>query len=188
MTQYTLPMILEWTKVFDRNADMGDPNGHQAAKSVAKRGGQYITNAYFTSQDQIDKLLSEGLDPHPMNGNRIKDGNPELGIGKYLQLKRWKEDDIRTFNNKNGDVTVNFGGPVKVFDFQDYYAKSPDERDVTDVTVWDEDQDIGNGSSAMVVFDTYSNGAGVRLVKLGITDLVVYEAEKTEEEALFGDL
>lgn len=188
MAKYTMRMVLEWARVFKDNADMGDPEGPRAAKATYDKGGQYVVNAYFTDQADIDKLLEDGVDPNPMNGERFKEGNPEFGIGKFMVLKRPVPDIIKTYQNKSGEVTVNYGGPVEVLDFREYYSKSPEDRDVSDVRKWDLDTDglIGNGSVAMVQFETYSKGAGVRLSKVGVVEHVAYEGrEVSEEEELF---
>ena len=167
MAKQTMEMILEYAKVFPENADMGDPNGPRAAQAIHEKGGQYITNAYFTDQEQIDLLLQEGLDSSPMNSERIVDGNAEFGIGKYMKLKRPVPDTIKEFENKNGTVKVNYGGPVGVVDL----------RDADNKRWWslEEDGPLGNGTKAMVQFEVYSRGAGVRLVNVGITEHVPYE-------------
>ena len=66
MARYEMEMVLQYAKVFPENADMGDPNGNTIAKQIADKGGQYVMNAYFTNEADIDKLLSEGLNPSPM--------------------------------------------------------------------------------------------------------------------------
>jgi hypothetical protein len=170
MPVYNMEMVLEWAKVFPENADMGNPDGPRAAQAIHQKGGQYIVNAYFTSEDQIQQLLDDGLDPNPMNSNRILEGTPELGIGKYMKLKRGVADDIREFEGKGGKQIVNFGGPVGVINIID---------GIENKRVWSLEDDglIGNGSKAIVQFQTYSRGAGVRLMNIAVTEQVVYEAE-----------
>lgn len=168
MPTYNMEMVLEWAKVFPENADMGNPDGPRAAQAIHKKGGQYIVNAYFTSQDQIDKLLEDGLDPHPMNSNRLVQGNPEFGIGTYMKLKREVADNIKEFEGKGGTQVVNFGGPVGVLNITDGIENKRD---------WNLEEDglIGNGSKAIVQFQTYAQGAGVRLMNIAVTDQVKYE-------------
>jgi hypothetical protein len=178
MPKYTMEMVLEYAKVFPQNADMGDPNGNKTQKSIADKGGQYVVNAYFTSQDQIDKLLEEGLDPSPMNSERIKEGNEAFGIGKFMSLKRPVPDNEKTFENKNGSVTINYGGAPGVVDL----------REGNENKRWwsyEDDGLIGNGTRAMVQFETYSNGAGVRLKNVGILELVEYEITTSDEDDIF---
>lgn len=178
MPKYTMEMVLEYAKVFPQNADMGDPNGNKTQKSIADKGGQYVVNAYFTSQDQIDKLLEEGLDPSPMNSERIKEGNEAFGIGKFMSLKRPVPDNEKTFENKNGSVTINYGGAPGVVDLREGNENK---------SWWSYEDDglIGNGTRAMVQFETYSNGAGVRLKNVGILELVEYEITTSDEDDIF---
>lgn len=168
MAKYIMEMVLEYAKVFPENADMGDPNGNKAAVAVAKKGGQYVVNGYFTDEGQIEKLIAEGLDPHPMNSDRILGGREEYGIGKYMKLKRPIPDNIKVFENKAGPVEVNYGGPVGVVDL----TNGPENRKLWSV---EEDGFIGNGTKALVEFETYSQGAGVRVVNIGVTEHVPYE-------------
>ena len=102
MPKYTMEMVLEYARVFPENADMGDAEGNKTAKSIHAKGGQYAVNLYFTSEDQINQLLAEGLDPSPMNSDRILTGNAEYGIGKFMKAKRLVREDIKTFTQKNG--------------------------------------------------------------------------------------
>ena len=55
-------------------------------------------------------------------------------------------------------------------------------------TLWsfEEDGPLGNGTKAKVQFETYSNGAGVRLLNVGITEHVPYTSgEPTEDDKMF---
>lgn len=168
MAKYIMEMVLEYAKVFPENADMGDLDGNKAAVAVAKKGGQYVTNAYFTDAAQIGKLLEGGLDPHPMNSNRILEGRSEYGIGKFMKLKRPVPDNIKVFQNKGKEVEVNYGGEVGVVDL----TNGPENRKLWSV---EEDGFLGNGTKALVEFETYSQGAGVRVVNIGVTEHVPYE-------------
>ena len=167
MPQYTMDMVLEWAKIFPENADMGDPDGGKAAKKVASIGGQTSVNAYFTDQSQIDQLLADGLDPRPLNNDRIKEGEEAFRIGKYMKITRGLGDNIKVFSNKKGETEVNFGGAPKVVDLRD-----PDNRKMWS---YEEDGSVGNGSVAKVNFEVHSKGAGVRLKNVGIMELVEYE-------------
>lgn len=170
MPTYNMEMVLEWAKVFPENADMGDPNGNRTAQSIHKKGGQYVVNAYFTDEAQIEKLLADGLDPHPMNSQRIIDGNPEFGIGKFMKLKRGVADDIKEFEGKGGTQVVNFGGPINILNICDGIENKRE---------WSLEEDglIGNGSKAIVQFQTYTNGAGVRVMGIAVTEHVKYNGE-----------
>jgi hypothetical protein len=169
MPKYTMEMVLEYAKVFPENADMGDPEGNKTAKSIHDKGGQYVVNLYFTNEDQIEQLLNDGLDPHPMNSDRILVGKEGMGIGKYMKAKRLVRDDIKTFTQKNGStVEVNYGGAPGVVDLT---------QGAENKRWWsyEEDGPLGNGTKALVQFETYSNGAGVRIVNIGVTEHVPYE-------------
>lgn len=167
MAKYAMEMILEYAKIFPENADMGNPEGASWQKKIADDGGQYIVNAYFTSQDQIDQLVADGLQEVILGNPRIIEGNAEFGIGKYLKLKRPVPDVIKIFENKGKEVEVNYGGAPGVVDLRD-----PENK-----RWWsfEDDGAIGNGTKAMVQFEVYSRGAGVRLVNVGITEHVAYE-------------
>lgn len=182
MARYTMDMVLEYAKVFPENADMGDPDGPRAAQAIFQKGGQYAVNAYFTSESQIQELLSDGLDPKPMNNDRIIESTSEYGIGKFMRLKRPFADDIR--EDWTDPVTkekgVNLGGAPKVVDL----TQGRDNR-----RLWNFEKDgaLGNGTKAKVQFETYSNGAGIRLLNIGITEHVSYETEASvsEDDELF---
>ena len=166
MAKYTMDMVLEYAKVFEDNRDMG--NDSSAGKKIAKHGGQYVVNAYFTEEAQVQLLLSEGLDPKPMGHDRIKEGN-DFGIGKYIKCARM-HDHKMTFTDKKGKETeVDFGGSPKVVNF----TNGMENKGWWDNT---DDGELGNGTSAKVQFETYSNGAGVRLLAIGVTDHVAWES------------
>jgi len=180
MAKYVMEMVLEYPKVFEENLDMGDPNGPTAAQSVAKNGGQFVVNGYFTNEDQIDQLYGDGLDPAPMNSPRIIEGKSQFGIGKFMKLKRYKEN-IKVFQDKSGkDVEVDYGGAPKVVDL----TKGEDNK-----RMWsfDDDGPLGNGTKAKVQFETYKKGIGVRLMNIGVLDHVKYESNSgpSEDDKLF---
>ena len=56
MAKHTMDMVLEYPKVFEENRDMGGDK-NSAAKKAARHNGQYVVNAYFTSEEQIEELL-----------------------------------------------------------------------------------------------------------------------------------
>lgn len=181
MTKYTMDMVLEYAKVFPENADKGSPDGPKAAQAIYQKGGQYAVNAYFTDQSQIDQLLADGLDPKPMNSDRILEGNSEYGIGKFMRLKRAIKD-VKTFTDrKTGEETeIDFGGAPNVVNLLQ-------GRDARRYWNFEEDGPLGNGTKAKVQFETYSNGAGVRLLNVGVTEHVAYEPENkiSEDDELF---
>lgn len=178
MAMYDMEMVLEWAKVFPENADMGDVNGNRAAQAVAAKGGQYIVNAYLTSSDQKDQLLEGGLDPKPMNHDRFLQGNESYGIGEFIKLKRLVSD-VKTFTDRHGkEFTKDYGGAPKVVDLRSYDGEN---HDTLRMWSFEEDGPLGNGTVARVQFETYANGAGVRLLNIGVTELVEYSSESSND-------
>ena len=118
------------------------------------------------------------MDPKPMGNDRVKEGN-SFGIGKFVKLTRM-HDHKMTFSDKNGKETeVDFGGAPKVVNLT---------NGTENKTWWslEEDGELGNGTRAKVQFETYSNGAGLRLLAVGVTDHVSYEgASPSEDDELF---
>lgn len=175
MAKHTLDMVLEYAKVFEVNMDKGDPeSGEKWLRELAKSGGQTVVNAYFTSEDQIAYMEEQGFERIALNPkkkvevDRIKDGNPEFGIGKYIQLKRKFSDVKEVKNRKTGEFEeVEFGGLPKVVDL----------RDMDNKRLWsfEEDGPLGNGTEAKVMFDMYK-GNTLRLEAIGVTNHVAYEA------------
>ena len=181
--KFDMKMVLEYTRVFEENYDKGDPDApiKSAQGTVAKKGGQTTLNAYFTSEEDKQKLIAAGLDLKPMGHDRIKKGDQELGIGEYIKLSRNYKDNIKVFENKKGGSTeINYGGLPKVLDL----------RDPTNKKVWSvaEDGLVGNGSEAIVRFDMYSDGAGLRLEAVAITQLVEYEQSEAAAKSEFADV
>lgn len=176
MAKHTIDMVLEYAKVFEENRDMGGDQNN-AAKKAAKHNGQYVTNAYFTDEGQITKLLEGGLDPKPMGNDRIKEGN-SFGIGKYVKLTRM-HDHVMTFTDKRGNPTeVDFGGAPVVVNIT---------NGLENKSLWsfDEDGTLGNGTKAKVQFETYSKGAGVRLIAIAVTDHVAWEETSSADDEIF---
>lgn len=176
MAIYDMNMILEWAKVFPENMDMGDENSPQAhVRQLAKNGGQYIVNAYFTSEEDIEKLISEGLQTEVLGNPRIIEGNPSYGVGKFMKLKR-KQNDVKTFTKKNGEeFTRDFGGAPNVVDLR---------AGVENKSRWslEDEGSLGNGTLARVQFEVYGNGSGARLMNIGVLELVEYESPVSEVE------
>tara|TARA_R110000803_G_scaffold15830_6_gene43598 strand:+ start:433 stop:984 length:552 start_codon:yes stop_codon:yes gene_type:complete len=181
MAKYTMDMVLEYAKVFKENADMGSPDGPRAAQAIHANGGQYIVNAYFTDQAQIDQLVEEGLDLHPMNSNRVLQGNSDYGIGQYMKVKR-KISDVKTFtDDKTGEpVDIDYGGEPIV-------GNLTQGRENKRLWNFGTDGPLGNGTKSKVKFEVYAKGAGVRLLALGVTEHVPYETNTvvSEDDELF---
>ena len=183
MAKYKMDMVLEYAKVFKENADMGSPDGSRAAQSIYQNGGQYVVNAYFIDEAQINQLVLEGLDLKPMNSERIIEGKSEYGIGKYMKLKR-RIQDVKTFtDSKTGQpVSIDYGGEPKVVDVT---------QGLENKRMWNFENDgpLGNGTKAVVQFETYKSGVGVRLMNIGVIEHVKFETTTTTEvDEMFDDV
>ena len=186
MAKYTMEMVLEYAKVFEQNADMGDAESSQKwLRDLAKKGGQAVVNAYFTSQEQIDTLVGEGFERMALNPNtgqevdRIKTTDKPFGIGQYLQLKRLISDIKEVKDRKTGQfVEVDYGGLPTVVDLTEGRENK---------RLWDYEADgpLGNGTRALVQFEIY-NGRTVRLLNIGVLEHVAYEeSQGSEDDELF---
>ena len=79
------------------------------------------------------------------------------------------KDNIKTFDNKKGGTTdVNYGGKIGVVDLRD--------RENKRWWSFEDDGALGNGTKAMVEFETYSDGSGLRVVNIGVTEHVPYDS------------
>ena len=185
MTKYTYDMVLEYAQVFEENLDKGDENHSEKwMRELFKSGGQTKVNAYFTSEEQIAELEANGFERMAINPrtkeeiDRIKDGNPAFGVGKYITLKRKVSDPKEIKDRKTGEFkVVDFGGLPKVVDL----------RDMDNKRLWSlaDDGALGNGTEAKVMFDLY-NKSGIRLEAIGVTNLVEYETNVSNpDEELF---
>lgn len=181
---YEMDMVLEYAKVFKENADYGDPESTMKfIRDLNKSGGKTCVNAYFTSDKQIKKLVDEGFDRmviNPQTGkktDRIKDGNEEFGIGKYLQIGR-RITDVKEYVDKKTKTLKSFetGGLPKIVDLRD----GRENR-----RFWDfgEDGELGNGTEAKVSFEIY-NKTTVRLKNIGVTRLSVWDQQVLEAEEI----
>ena len=103
-----------------------------------------------------------------MNSDRIKVGNQDFGVGKYMKVKRLLSDVKNFVNRKGEDITIDYGGAPTVVNLTEGREKK---------RLWDYNEDdlIGNGSKAKVQFEVYANGAGVRLLNVGVTEHVIYD-------------
>jgi hypothetical protein len=178
---YVMEMVLEYAKVFKENADYGDLDSNQKwLRELAKSGGQTAVNAYFTSEDQITQLLETGYErmtTNPSTGQQvdtIKVGNPEFGIGQYIQLKR-KVVDIRDYkDSQSGEFKeLDLGGFPTVVDL----TEGEENKRLWD---YEEKGQLGHGTRAYIEFEVYKGGSR-RLSNLAITDHIAYEETATVE-------
>jgi len=182
----TLDMVLEYTKIFDQEGkpadlDRGNPKADQKWLRELAKNPEAKVNAYFKSDEQIEFL--EGFDgfdrivTNPQTGeevDRIKNGNPDLGIGKYIQLKR-KMDDIREFKNKQGQIEeMDKGGApvVKILSvLEDGESEAYVEYDYDTLGA------PSNGTEAKVRFEPRY----MRLDAIAVTNLIEYVEEDEDD-------
>lgn len=182
----TLDMVLEYAKIFNKEGlpgdlDRGNPKADQKFLRELAKNPEAKVNAYFTSDEQIEFL--EGFDgfdrivTNPQTGeevDRIKDGNPDLGIGKYIQLKR-KMDDIREFKNKQGQIgEMDKGGApiVKILSvLEDGESEAYVEYDYDTLGA------PSNGTEAKVRFEPRY----MRLDAIAVTNLIEYVEEDEDD-------
>ena len=175
-----MQFYFEYAKLFDvegaGSVDRGDPVSTQAWLRALAKCPEAKLNAYFMTEADMEALIadpdfkSENL--NPTNGQMvsvIKDGNPELGCGKYIQLKA-KEHDIREIvDRKTKEIKeIDFGGfpPVKVA------VKVEDDGVVSEWADYDYEDlgPIGNGSKGKVRFHPKYK----RLTQVGVIELIEY--------------
>lgn len=175
----TLDMVLEYTKIFDQQGkpcdiDRGDPKAKEAWLRDLAKNPKATGNFYFTSEEQIKFLEEyEGFERmvlNPKTGeevDRIKEGNPDLGIGKYITLTR-RLNDLKEFVNKKGEIKeLDKGGvpSVKILTvLEDGEKEAFVEYD------YDELGAPSNGTEAKVRFEPRY----MRLEAIGITNLIEY--------------
>lgn len=119
--------VVEYTKIFDKEGkpgdlDRGDAKSREPWLRALAKNPEVKLRAYFTSEEDLQDLLQDSNFQNevtnPKTGatsTRVKQGNPDLGIGKYLDLKN-KLSDVREFiDNKTGDlVEKDYGGVPEV--------------------------------------------------------------------------
>ena len=188
----TYSMVLAYAKIFDLatitdeagntlegkpgDIDRGDPKSTQKWLRELAKAPVATVDAYFTSEVDLEDFKSlPGFDDvvtNPQTGEkstRIKDGNEEYGIGKYIRLKRKLIDSVE-FVDKQGNLkVVDKGGAPSV--------KILDTSGEDDVFVEYDYLTLGapsNGTESRVRFEVYGKNATTRLEAFGITNLVEF--------------
>ena len=191
MVKKTYEMVLEYPKIFDLSSvvdgegktlegkpgdlDRGDANSSLTWLRALSKNPVAVVNAYFTSEVDLQDLMEcedfENKVTNPKTGeesNRIKDGDEELGIGKYIQLKRKFNDIIEYKDRKTGEFKeIDKGGApsVKILDTS---VEPPVFKEY-------DYQELGspsNGTVSKVRFEAYKGN--LRLEAFGITELVEF--------------
>jgi hypothetical protein len=107
----------------------------------------------------------------------VKEGNEELGIGKYLHLSR-RITDVKEYVDKKTKTLKTFetGGLPKVVDLRN-------GRENRRYWEFSNDGELGNSTEAKVSFEVY-NKTTVRLQNIGVTKLSVWEQDDTDVEEI----
>jgi hypothetical protein len=180
--------VVEYPKIFDRegqygDVDRGDAKSKQKWLRELAKNPEVKIRCYFTSEEDMQDLLqddnfqNEVLNPQTgQTVTRIKDGNEEYGIGKYIDLKN-KLTDIREFpDSKTGEIIEkDYGGvpEVVVMKVDDEGKKSFVKYD------YDELGAPSNGSEARIRF----HPRFMRPMKIGFTKLIEYMPEGGERDS-----
>ena len=145
--------FVEYARVFPENMDNGDYH--------EKTQGQYNCNFYPETTDGFEAFFNAGAPVSSMGHDTIKIGNPELGTGKYLKLKR---PNVHPIVNE-------WGGAPTVFDFRE--GESLKKWSMTD------DGEVGNGSKVTVKVSVWSDGKKSiqRLEKIAVHELVEFTGQ-----------
>ena len=177
--EHVFDVVVEFAKIFDQEGkpadiDRGDAQSNQKWLRELAKNPETKVNVYFKTEEDLQKLMdSETFNNETTNpqtgatGTRVKDGNSELGIGKYIQLKR-KLSDLKEYKDRKT-------GEIKEFE----------AGGLLSVTMWDDEKkafvpyDYGkmgapaNGSEAKVRFDDKY----LRPMNLGFTSVIEYAEE-----------
>lgn len=177
MAKHVMEMVFDYAKVFEEDRDMGNDDNN-AGRKIANHNGQCVLNGYFTSESQIQKLIEAGVNEENLGHARFKDGDPELGIGKYMKIARPFEN-VKVFKDKKGnEQEVDFGGAPKVID----YTQGEENKYLMSYA---DKGSLGKGSKGMVQFEDYGNGSGIRLIAIAVTDFVEPQENSSEEDSMF---
>lgn len=176
----TYEFVLEYAKVLDIEGlggpDCGDAQSPKKWLRELSKNPVFKVNAYFTSEEDMQDLLqnplfeNEVINPQTQEKTtRIKEGDSQYGIGRYITLSRKTVDVREIMDKKKGLVEVDYGGAPKVL------VKKDDVW--VDYDVEDEELGlIGNGSSAKIRF----HPKYLRLEKVGVTELIEF-IDNTDE-------
>lgn len=183
MTDLIMEMVVEYTKIFDRPGDFGDidrgnPTSQEKWLRDLAKNPETKLNAYFQTEEDLQKLMStpgfENIVTNPQTGaksERVKEGNPDFGIGKYITLKR-KLNDVREYVSKKTKQVETFdaGGIIAVTAYDDEEgAFVPYDYDTLGAPA--------NGSVAKIKF----NAKYLRPIKIGFVEVIEFVEHEEED-------
>lgn len=145
--------FVEYARVFPQNMDAN-------MEFHAKTEGQYNVNFYPETEADFERFFAAGAPQATMGHDTIKLGNSELGMGKFVKLKR---------PHKHPSGIEDFGGAPLVFDFTN--GESTKKWDM------DTDGELGNGTKVHVKVSIYGEGprASIRLERIAVVDHVEFD-------------
>jgi hypothetical protein len=156
--------VLEWARLREDNRDMGPGDDSDVGKKLTNSQGQYT----------VDMIVTDDV-----RNQMIKDGVPEVSM-EYQQFHfvedgKWRYRAKRPHYKPSWDKGTEghngvLGAPVVI----DYKASKEAERAIL------MEDNLGNGTKAVVKLSIYKKGNSsiVRIEKVGVTDLVEYEASE----------
>ena len=149
--------FVEYARIFPGNMDNNDYH--------EKTQGQYNCNFYPETTEGFEDYFKAGAPVSSMGHDTIKVGNPELGTGKFLKLKR---------PNVHPLVST-WGGAPTVFDFRE--GESLKKWSMSD------DGEVGNGSHVTVKVSVWSDGKKSiqRLEKVAVRELVEFTGASSSD-------
>lgn len=153
---------LEWARLREDNRDMGPGDDSDVGRKITEQDGQYTLDMIVTD-DVKAQMLKDGIPEAPLGHNQFKptdDGRWRYKAKRPHLAVKMLDDD--------GNPTVM--GPPVVLD----YKASKEANAAVEI-----EENVGNGSKAIVKLAIWKGrGTIVTLDKVGVTDLVEYEAEE----------
>ncbi len=145
--------FVDYAKVFPQNMD-DNMDFHKETQ------GQFNMNFYPETEEDLQRFFDAGVAHEVLGNSTIKSGDSEIGMGKYIKLKR---------PNVHKSGIEDFGGAPKVFDH-----RAGDSTKQWDVA---EDGELGSRSRVKVKVSVYGSGprAVVRLERIAVLELQKWE-------------
>ena len=158
---------LRYANVFQRNMDPGSDKT-DAGRTIAAKGGQTKVDMII-SEEVKDQMIEDGI-PAVSLGNEMFKPNGD-GRWFYVAKRPW----ISPFKDEETGEMKPFGAPNVV---EMRTVPDVDGHEDIEITPWDEEVNIGNGSKGKVKMSIWSSGSKriVRLESVAVTELVEYEA------------
>lgn len=158
-TKYiTMTGFVDYAKVFTQNMD-SNMDFHE------KTQGQFNMNFYPESEKDFSVFFGAGVAENVLGHDTVKIGDPEIGMGKYVKLKR---------PNVHTSGIEDFGGAPNVFDFR--------EGESTKKWDYETDGELTGRSKVKVKVSVFGSGsrAVVRLERIAVLELAVWERSEDD--------